>query len=104
MEEDRSIIQLIISMPIFSPGSGDVGQSVLDPDWNTLASMDFHYAWFAEDESFLKYGYSWQKYCTTDSKQMPCRHFAPVVIIQVALWKYEEKWQISTFAHFLCIE
>lgn len=40
-------------MSIFSQGSGDVGQSVLDPDWNTLASMDFHYAWFA-DESFFK--------------------------------------------------
>lgn len=42
VEEDRSIIQLIISMSIFSQGSGDVGQSVLDPDWNTLAPMDFH--------------------------------------------------------------
>lgn len=41
-EEDYSIIYLIISMSIFSQGSGDVGQSVLDPDWNTLAAMDFH--------------------------------------------------------------
>lgn len=40
-------------MPIFSQGSGDVGQSVLDPDWNTLAAMDFNYTWFVEDESFF---------------------------------------------------
>lgn len=42
VEENRSIIQLIISMSIFSQRSGDVGQSVLDPDWNTLASLYFH--------------------------------------------------------------
>lgn len=41
-EENCSIIQLIISMSIFSQRSGDVGQSVLDPEWNTLASVDFH--------------------------------------------------------------
>lgn len=40
-------------MSIFSQGSGDVGQSVLDPDWNTLAAMDFHYTWFVEDEFFF---------------------------------------------------
>lgn len=82
LEEDCSIIQLIISMSIFSQGSGDVGQSVLDPDWNTLASMDFHYAWFAEDESFFKYGDSWQKYLRLTRNKYHAAILTPLLLLR----------------------